>query len=95
MPKVYKSECKNCSEPSTSTAAESFLCGFLTVTELFTNISKPRLPSPIVLFIPEVFRGWLKADPCCAGLCTEKATVTATAFLALLSYSSAEMQFEM
>lgn len=56
---------------STSTAAASFLRSFLTLTELFTIIAKQRLQSPIILFIPEVLRGWLRAEPCCAGLFTK------------------------
>lgn len=71
------------------------MCSFLTLTELFTNISKQRFQSPIIVFIPEVLRGWLKAEPCCAGLCTDKAIETATALLVLLGYCFAEMQFKM
>lgn len=78
---------------SASPAAAGFLCGFMILTELFTNISKQRLQSPIVLFIPEVLRGWLEAEPCRAGHCTNKAMETAAASPGLLHHCFAEMQF--
>lgn len=80
---------------STSTGTASFIYSFLTLTMPFTNISKQRLQSAIILFIPEVLRGWLKAEPCCARLCTNKATEAAGAALALLDYCFAEVQFKM
>lgn len=56
----------------TSPAAAGFLCGFMILTEPFTNISKQRLQPPVVLFVPEVLRAGWKQGPTVLGTAQTK-----------------------